>query len=787
MMKALNFKVIVRSNRFEYFYYFILTSLLITFVLGGSLYLYFSSVLKNETIQANDNALTQLKNSEEFILSEVDKSFINVLMDPFIVSYMDYFKTGDMVILSSIQSKLQNVVTSNEYIDSVYVYYLQSNVVLSSNQGYVPEGQFYDNHFLKDVMKKDLSKSIVYTRNMRDYYSKDNITVISIIKTIPINLIGNPNAVVIINVKAKYLQRIIDSIKVKKESAIVITNNTGNIISQNNNIDFLNQQNITDFIDLKNNTSVYSYSKDIDGRKMIVSTLYSDKYEWKYLYIVPMSVVTESIRFLGGITVLFCLMVIMLSFIGSFFLSRKLYSPIKTMMGLLSSEDKSCLNSESREINETSIIQTNIRSLINRNRGLEELLGDYEIYQKNMMLKGILDGSDSAAINKVNERLKYYDIDLDEDGYFIAYVISMDNYQEIINLYSEKQRNIVLMYVNKAISDMVFKQYNGFMVTSNPNEVTLIINLHKENDKAKAIYYRLGSEIHEIASKNVNQTFTIGVSLLHRGISEISNCYREALSALNYRMLFDRNQVILYESVESGERVKVDYPFFIEKDIINSLKLRDHEKISSLLDAFGDYFYNNLPENLNLIQNYFLQLLSSSVKCIYDMDPDCAFNCLSENDIYSALLKEETMKGMAGQIAVFYNLVLTYLEEKRDIRSSELVMSIIKYIENNLGADLSIERLSELFYISTSYIRKTFKDKTNTTIKEFTNELRMAKAKELLRGQSRRIGDIATDIGYMSVQAFTTAFKLYTGKTPGEYRMSVARQKFENMVKRAET
>ena len=98
-----------------------------------------------------------------------------------------------------------------------------------------------------------------------------------------------------------------------------------------------------------------------------------------------------------------------------------------------------------------------------------------------------------------------------------------------------------------------------------------------------------------------------------------------------------------------------------------------------------------------------------------------------------------------------------------------------------MSEDLSIERLAEEFFISPSYIRKIFKDKTDKTIKGFTSELRMNHAKSLLEDAHKPINEIASAVGYLTVPSFTTVFKLNTGKTPKEYRLMVMKSKKESI------
>ena len=52
----------------------------------------------------------------------------------------------------------------------------------------------------------------------------------------------------------------------------------------------------------------------------------------------------------------------------------------------------------------------------------------------------------------------------------------------------------------------------------------------------------------------------------------------------------------------------------------------------------------------------------------------------------------------------------------------------------------------------------------------FVSEIRMERAKELLRNGDMRIKDIVTAVGYYDVPNFSRKFKAMTGMTPGQYR-----------------
>lgn len=88
-------------------------------------------------------------------------------------------------------------------------------------------------------------------------------------------------------------------------------------------------------------------------------------------------------------------------------------------------------------------------------------------------------------------------------------------------------------------------------------------------------------------------------------------------------------------------------------------------------------------------------------------------------------------------------------------------------IREHLDSPLTIKELSRKVAMNECYLKKGFKALTGKTIHEYTRELRIAKAKELLQeGQS--VSDVANNLGYSSISHFSTAFKKATGTKPCE-------------------
>ena len=72
-----------------------------------------------------------------------------------------------------------------------------------------------------------------------------------------------------------------------------------------------------------------------------------------------------------------------------------------------------------------------------------------------------------------------------------------------------------------------------------------------------------------------------------------------------------------------------------------------------------------------------------------------------------------------------------------------------------------------------TYLSLLFKKDTGKTINQFITEVRIEKAKALLKKDRTPLSSIAWKIGYHDANYFSKAFKKETGVTPKAYRESI--------------
>ena len=86
-------------------------------------------------------------------------------------------------------------------------------------------------------------------------------------------------------------------------------------------------------------------------------------------------------------------------------------------------------------------------------------------------------------------------------------------------------------------------------------------------------------------------------------------------------------------------------------------------------------------------------------------------------------------------------------------------------------ADLSLERLAARLALSTRQTERLIRELYNKTFRQKKTEARMSAAALLLSDPERNISSSAEELGYSSVEHFSTAFRRYYGESASAYRL----------------
>lgn len=111
-------------------------------------------------------------------------------------------------------------------------------------------------------------------------------------------------------------------------------------------------------------------------------------------------------------------------------------------------------------------------------------------------------------------------------------------------------------------------------------------------------------------------------------------------------------------------------------------------------------------------------------------------------------------------------------DRHRITNRSDIARHIKTIIEQNVTHTLSLSELSEMTHFSRSYISRVFQESYDISPMRYHSMLRIQKARSMIQLTNMSLSEIASELGFESLQDFSRVFKRYDGMPPSALRHS---------------
>jgi AraC-like DNA-binding protein len=102
--------------------------------------------------------------------------------------------------------------------------------------------------------------------------------------------------------------------------------------------------------------------------------------------------------------------------------------------------------------------------------------------------------------------------------------------------------------------------------------------------------------------------------------------------------------------------------------------------------------------------------------------------------------------------------------------SEQISQRMLEYIHAHYHRPLQLSDLATALKMNACYLSSLFSRTFGLTFHQYLDELRLARAKELLCDPTYRVCEAAIAVGYASTPHFGRAFKAHTGVSPSVWR-----------------
>ena len=392
-------------------------------------------------------------------------------------------------------------------------------------------------------------------------------------------------------------------------------------------------------------------------------------------------------------------------------------------------------------------------------------------YERLLLLKELVEGSTSSSFvtQEMMDQMGA-DLDLKENMYCIMIrCTAMRQLEYAIQTQAGESLGLLI--------DKIFlENWHGTFFGFNKNLTYLLLQPKVPTSTEKEIKLLEGDS--EMFQKAVLKNLGLPVSIF---ISEECVDFQQAVSdftSIRNKMVSMTEDEIQIGSIrEDDAQAQNTLPDSVQQELTRKMQQMDHnfdslDRVSVLSSLrYMTEQVKNVSNNRDLfvLELYFsvcAKVLSYTKKA--GISEDCALHAgvINLYDISMFANWEEAFKNLTHVVEQVFVHVDTSIENKNE----DVINKVKTYIKNHLDGDTSLYVLSSHVHLCPEHLLRVFKKQEGVTILQYINDLKLAKAKQMLSDTDMQIKEIATKLGFTSAGYFGRFFKSKLGITPNVYR-----------------
>jgi len=415
------------------------------------------------------------------------------------------------------------------------------------------------------------------------------------------------------------------------------------------------------------------------------------------------------------------------------------------------------------------IIQEVLKEIRKESETSEQLI----VYQQQMLMKQhvkedlfftslFLDNNSESLINTV---LKENHISFPGPYFFVAVVAF--NRHELLDANEER------VYIEiRNIVKKVLEPYNNVLFFRNAyfiNEYVFIFNLLKEEDDAylqETVIMRILKEL----PKQLGIQAAAGISLVTNLSGNISKAYNQGKSAVGeavlrgYQKIYKFsdliNEGLVVKEIESSKHVLFSY-------VLNGKKGAAIKYIHDIFAGGSHYILNHIH-----LKIFCTQVLIELEKLMRKNNLEIEQVATEKYNFINYVIGTDNTRQMMQSLQEIVVQVIDNLPKDKKNISQNLVMEVVDFINDNYKEEISLKRISTMYYINPNYFCKVFKDITQENFNHYVTKVRLEKATYFMKTTNLSVNEIADMVGF-NQKYFCKVFKREFKMTPKEYMLHI--------------
>jgi two-component system response regulator YesN len=352
-------------------------------------------------------------------------------------------------------------------------------------------------------------------------------------------------------------------------------------------------------------------------------------------------------------------------------------------------------------------------------------------------------------------------------------ILSLDTMERSVKNKFSHNLDLLLFSLINICNEFLVNDQRGYAFRHWNSDNEIVLLLWKDQSGSEAFLAKINEGIRTALHTRVD--FGIGSSRTFP--TELALSYQEARNALRQRNLKSKESWI-HSTLKTAKTVQPALNFSLfEERIQLAIRSGSIDQIQETIQEWMDAV--KLSEAITLeqldhwwreyrvmkrrwVQQFFSNISEDQVKQLLLDEPSRLIVPLDEYGILSLSLWQQEL---TRSIVHLSKLLLESQQKDKSV-----IFEIAEFLEKHYHEDVSLQDIANRFYLSREYISRKFKQEFEVNLSDYLGQIRMSKAKVLLRNPHLRISQVAEMVGYQDEKYFSKVFKKLEGLTPNEYR-----------------
>jgi len=735
--------------------------------------IYHSAVnsLRSEIEQSNVNQLNHVRSTIDGRMTELRDIAIRMSYDNNLTPYMvkhPYYSSEAIKTLDRYRA-------NSSIIDDLLLYFHNDSVIYSSqglsNLNVVFDKTYKFDGWSTDAIQRDLNKIRYPMTRPAEQVNVNSRPSSMLVHMVPIKPTdAYPYATVVYLIDESRLTGMMDSILSDFKGNSYIFDNHGQVLTSNNHDQAVHADELGTLAGLTPGI----HNMELNGKQQSVVAVHSEENGWTYITTMPSDQFFSRIFHVQTLIVLIFAMIALAGIPVALLLARRQYGPLRDLVEFAQSNDKdsSIQPLVSASHNEWAWI----RQTLHDYRDRMDLQEPYVRHQCLLMLMKHGQPEDTETLRLIDT------LGLRADGqhYFVMIISGESLVNDTVSHSSEQHPNVELL-------DEMLSPYPSLPEILAEVELDELqahvygVEYSSSNRLALAVCWKPGdvqdgnarmTDIVEAVRRIVYDHYhampTVGVGTSYAQLTEINQSFIEAATAMEYRVISEQASVTYFCQLheETGSSDSEQYWISPESllKLTQSLKQGNIQVASHMIHSITANVHDRSLA-LPLMRCILFDLLNTVLRAASEAG---LLNSLRDMPQLSGFETAEELEHRLQQLAV---RICECAEHKQETEQVSMMDQVVIYVnEHYCDYALSLEGLAQQFSISSSYLSRTFKEKTGQTFSQYIWQLRRDEVIRQITHTADPLKDIIVRVGYLDTANFIRKFKKEMGCTPGQYR-----------------